>query len=278
MTTMNEEQRSEYVTRDSVLKLLSDDEIARVSTAEAAPHLAYGDEYLDLGQLQYGVRRAGDAPTTTMERVLPRKAVQEATWTTILTHLAHHAGQPSLHRESGDVAVPSTAREHSVVGVFASHVQAETAIKALEAGGADMKKLSIIGRSFHSENHAVGFYTSGNRMMFWGGQGAFLGSLWGILFGGAFFFIPGVGPLVAMGPMASWIIGALEGAMVGGAAGVLAATLVNLGLPEEQMVQYETDIKSGKFLVLARGSAAEMERAQTILGASGASLLAAQAV
>jgi hypothetical protein len=270
--TMNEDQRSEYVTRDSVLKLLSDDEIARVSTAEAAPHLAYGDEYLDLGQLQYGVRRAGDAPTTTMERVLPRKAVHDATWTKILTHLA------TPHRGRGEAAVKNGTREHAVVAVFASHLQAEAAIKALEAGGADMKKLSIVGRSFHSQEHAVGFYTSGNRMMFWGGQGAFLGSLWGILFGAAFFFIPGIGPLVVMGPMASAIVGAIEGAVVGGAAGVFAAALVSLGLPEDQMVKYETDIKAGKFLVLAHGNAAEMERAHTILGASGASRLAAQAV
>ncbi|MFS8067545.1 MAG: DUF1269 domain-containing protein, partial [Byssovorax sp.] len=60
------------------------------------------------------------------------------------------------------------AQEHSVVGVYASHTDAEAAIKALKTGGLDMKQLSIVGKSFHTEEHAVGFYTKGDRMMFWG--------------------------------------------------------------------------------------------------------------
>ena len=45
-----------------------------------------------------------------------------------------------------------------------------------------MKKLSIVARDFHTEEHALGFYTSGDRVKFWGGRGAFWGSLWGMLF------------------------------------------------------------------------------------------------
>jgi hypothetical protein len=82
---MTNEKRSEYLTRDRLLKLLSDEEIASVSTAVTAPRLAEGDEYLDLEQLERGVLRA---PTTTaMGRLLPRKAVREATWSAILTQL-----------------------------------------------------------------------------------------------------------------------------------------------------------------------------------------------
>jgi hypothetical protein len=84
---MNNDERTAYQTRDHILKLLSDDEIARVSTAEVASRLADGDEYLDLGQLDLGVRRASgtNAP---MGRVLPRRAVHEHTWGKILTKLA----------------------------------------------------------------------------------------------------------------------------------------------------------------------------------------------
>jgi hypothetical protein len=171
-----------------------------------------------------------------------------------------------------------TTQDHAVVGVFASHLDAEAAIKALQSGGIDMKKLSIVGNNYHTEEHAVGFYTAGDRMMFWGGQGAFWGSLWGLLFGGAFFLLPGIGPIVAMGPVVGWLAGALEGAVVGGTAGVFAAALASLGVPDDQIVKYETEIKSGKFLVLARGSVGEIERAHGILGTSGATLLAAQPV
>jgi hypothetical protein len=172
----------------------------------------------------------------------------------------------------------NSTQEHAVVGVFASHLRAEAAIKALHADGMDMTKLSIVGKNYHTEEHAVGFYTAGDRMMHWGGQGAFWGSLWGIVLGGGLFFIPGIGPIVAMGPLVGWVVGAIEGAAVGATAGVLGAALLNLGVPEEQAVKYETEIKAGKFLVFARGDAGQIERAHRILGTSGAAPLVAQPV
>ena len=170
----------------------------------------------------------------------------------------------------------NSTQEHTVVGVFASHAAAETAIKALQTAGIDMKKLSIVGKNFHTEEHAVGFYTSGDRMLFWGGQGAFWGSLWGILFGGALFFIPGIGPLVAMGPLVGWIAGALEGAALGGTLGIFGAALMSIGVPEDKIVKYETEVKAGKFLVLARGTVGEIERAHSILGTTGVSQVVTQ--
>lgn len=79
--------RSEYVTRESVLKLLSTDEIARISTAETAAKLSNGQEYLDLEALDQGVQHAGGAATP-MGHVLPKSAVHADTWTKILKHLA----------------------------------------------------------------------------------------------------------------------------------------------------------------------------------------------
>ena len=83
--TMNE--RTEYVTRDSILKLLSNDEVAKVSMAETAAYLKDGDEFLDLEQLEQGVQRAG-AGGTPMGRVLPRKSVHASTWSKIMAVLA----------------------------------------------------------------------------------------------------------------------------------------------------------------------------------------------
>lgn len=85
--------RTEYVTRDTILKLLSDDEVARVSTAETAACLTEGDEYIDLEEPDRGVQRAPSSPTTPMGHVLPKKAVQEKTWHEIEILLAahHHA-------------------------------------------------------------------------------------------------------------------------------------------------------------------------------------------
>ena len=83
---MKTDKRTDYVSRDSILKLLSDDEVASVSTAETAAKLADGDEYVDLTQLAQGVQRAHGTGTP-MGRVLPRKAVHEKTWSDILTQL-----------------------------------------------------------------------------------------------------------------------------------------------------------------------------------------------
>ena len=163
-----------------------------------------------------------------------------------------------------------STQEHSVVAVYESHIAAEAGIKALQAAGLDMKRLSIIGKDFQTEEHALGFYTSGDRIKFWGGRGAFWGSLWGLLFGGAFFFIPAIGPVVVLGPLVTWIVTALEGAAVGGAVGVLAAALTSLGLPKDSVVKYETSLKAGKFLLIAHGTVDEVEQARNILQNSGA--------
>jgi hypothetical protein len=77
----------EYVTRDSILKMLSNEEVDRVTTAETAPRLADGDEYVDLEELGRGVQRASGTKAD-MGRVLPRKAVLASTWSKIVSELA----------------------------------------------------------------------------------------------------------------------------------------------------------------------------------------------
>ena len=81
--------RADYVSRDTILKLLSDAEIAKVSTAEAASGLSKGDEYLDLEHLDQGVRRSDSDTKVTMGHVVPRSAVSAASWARILSQLAH---------------------------------------------------------------------------------------------------------------------------------------------------------------------------------------------
>ena len=79
-------ERNEYVTRESLLKSLSDEEIASVSTAEGGPRLSEGEEYLDLEHLRAGVQCA-DGVVIPMGRIVPRKALAENTWTKILAQL-----------------------------------------------------------------------------------------------------------------------------------------------------------------------------------------------
>lgn len=171
----------------------------------------------------------------------------------------------------------SAAQESSVVAIYDTHDAAEAALIQLQKAGIDMTRLSIAGKNYQTEEHAVGFYTSNDRMRFWGGTGAIWGALWGVLVGSAFFFVPVVGPLVVMGPLVGSMVMTLEGAAVGGAAGVLSAALVNFGIPKDSVVEYELEVKAGKFLVIARGPASMVEHARAVLGTTNARKLTAHA-
>ena len=157
-----------------------------------------------------------------------------------------------------------------VVGIFDKHTQAEVAVKQLQKAGFEMKNLSIVGKGYHTEENVVGYYNAGDRMLYWGEQGAFWGGFWSLLFGSAFFMIPGYGPLLVAGPMAAWIVAALESAIVVGGVSALGAALASIGIPENSILQYETSIKAGKFMMLVHGTPDEVTRAKSILAAAGA--------
>ena len=164
--------------------------------------------------------------------------------------------------------------KNSVVAIFESHDRAEDAIRELQKDGFDMKKLSIVGKDYHTEEHVVGYYNTGDRMKYWGKLGAFWGGLWGLLFGSAFFWVPGIGQLLVAGPLVIWIVGALEGAVVTGGLTALGAGLYSIGIPKNSIVQYETEVKNGKLLLVVHGTADEVKRARDLLDQSQANLTA----
>jgi uncharacterized protein YbcI len=163
------------------------------------------------------------------------------------------------------------SNRNSSVGIFGSHTEAEGAVKELQHGGFDIRRLSIVGRDYHTDENVVGYYNAGDRMKYWGQQGAFWGGLWGLLFGSAFFFVPGIGPLVVAGPLVSWIVGALEGAAVVGGLSALGAGLYSMGIPRDSILKYETALKSGKFVLIYHGTPEEVAKAKDLLDRAHAS-------
>jgi uncharacterized membrane protein len=160
-------------------------------------------------------------------------------------------------------------KNNSVIAVYSSHAAAEDAIKELQISGFEMKKLSIIGQDIHTDEHVVGYYNLDDRMKAWGRTGAFWGGLWGILFGSAVFLVPGMGPLLVAGPLVGWIVGALEGAVVVGGLSIVGAALYNLGIPKDSIVKYEKAVKTGSFLLIARGAMFDTTLAKQILARTG---------
>jgi len=157
------------------------------------------------------------------------------------------------------------SEETSAVGIYPDHDTAEQAVAKLRAAAFDVTKLSIIGKDYHTEERIVGYYTTGERMKYWGLRGAFWGGIWGALFGAGFFLIPGVGSVLVAGPVLGALLTGLESAALTGGLSALAIGLIHLGIPKEDALKYESEIKADKFLVIASGPSDEVAQARLSL-------------
>jgi hypothetical protein len=150
----------------------------------------------------------------------------------------------------------------SVVAVYETHEEAEDAVRDLQQAGVDMTSLSRAAKESHIEEQVVGNYTTGDRMKHWGKLGAFWGALWGLVFDSALFAIPGIGPVVLAGPIVSWVVAVLEGAVVFGGISALGAGLISIGIPKNSVIQYEAALKAEKFLLVVHGTPGAVARAK----------------
>ena len=153
----------------------------------------------------------------------------------------------------------------AAVALFISHEYVQAAVKQLADNKFDITKITVIGRGFHTEDHVAGFYTTGDRVKFWGKWGAFWGTLWGLLFGGIYMTIPLVGPIVVVGHLTALVAAVLEGAVVVGGLSALGAALYSVGIPKESVLRYEKEIKADGFMLMLYGTPSEVERARAIL-------------
>jgi hypothetical protein len=71
----------------------------------------------------------------------------------------------------------------------------------------------------------------------------------------------------------AWIVAALEGAVFVGGLSAIGAGLYSLGIPKDSIVEYESAVKAGNFVVVAHGTADEAARAKSILNTSKPSSL-----
>ncbi len=97
--------------------------------------------------------------------------------------------------------------------------------------------------------------------------GGLAGGILGLLAGLGALAIPGVGPLIAAGP----ILAALSGAAVGAASGGVVGGLIGLGIPEIEARIYEGKLKTGNYLISVHAhNAEEIERAKQVYEAENA--------
>ncbi|MFZ6673195.1 DUF1269 domain-containing protein [Undibacterium sp. Xuan67W] len=157
------------------------------------------------------------------------------------------------------------SNDHAPLYIFNTHVEAEEAIEQLARSGFDVKKLSLVGKGYHSEEHPLGFYTMGDRVKAWGGTGAFWGGIWGLLMAPAVFFLPGLGVVAMAGPFVAALVGALEGAVVVGGISALGAALMEVGANKDQVIKYETALKVDKYVLIVHGNTEDAAKAHEVL-------------
>ena len=158
------------------------------------------------------------------------------------------------------------------VGVFSSRQETEQALNQLNRSGFLMDKVSVIARDADRQDDIAGVDVSdrvGNKADEGVASGALtggtLGGVTGLLLGVGALAIPGVGPVVLAGEVATAIATTLAGTAIGAAAGGLLGALIGLGIPEERAKVYSDRVSKGDYLVIIKGSDNDITRAEAIL-------------
>jgi hypothetical protein len=141
-------------------------------------------------------------------------------------------------------------RPNAVYGVYTDQSRLEASVDRLKNEGFQSSDISVVfPDKRHSSQFAMEHSTKAPEgAMAGGGTGLVVGGVLGWLAGIGSLAIPGVGPLIAAGP----IVAALAGAGVGSAVGGLAGALIGLGLPEIEAKRYEREVKEGRMLLSVR--------------------------
>ncbi|MDQ0194048.1 YsnF/AvaK domain-containing protein [Paenibacillus wynnii] len=135
-----------------------------------------------------------------------------------------------------------------IVGVFHTEHEASQAIEELKQHGFQADDISVIARNkkdINTINEETGTKGTGG-LASGAATGGFLGGLTGLLVGIGALAIPGIGPIIAAGPIAATLAGAAVGAGTGG----LVGGLIGLGIPEEHAASYDKHVEEGRILVM----------------------------
>ena len=161
------------------------------------------------------------------------------------------------------------SKNTAVFGIYRTPEDAERAVDTLMGAGYANGAISVLlpdnesTRAFahHKDTKAPEGTTAGAT------TGGVIGGALGVLAGIGALAIPGVGPLIAAGP----IVAGLAGLGVGGAVGGLVGALIGMGIPEYEAKRYEGRVKDGGTLLSVHcDTSDQVKRAKELLQSSGA--------
>jgi len=180
----------------------------------------------------------------------------------------------------GEIDTGKEARLLLAVGVFDSEDKAVRVIEKLIEEDFPADRLSLLRKTGGMGDDMLGLaYTNtAERVKAWGEHGVVWGALWGLLAGATgLFVLPGIGPLLAAGPVVEALGGAIAGAAVSGGAmagaaalSQLASALHRIGIPKPDVDKIRTAIEAGNYVVILHCDPAQAEHCVMRLGWAGA--------
>lgn len=189
----------------------------------------------------------------------------------------HGIQQWQIYPSNAHTTAPSL-RGKRAIGVFPHRRDAEAALTELREAGFPLNQVSIIAKNADGINgdRVAGVdrnLGAGNKAdegaKAGAATGGAIGGLGGLLVGLGALAIPGVGPIIAGGAVATALATTLAGGAIGAAAGGIGGGLVGLGIPEDRARVYSDRFQRGDYLVIVDGTEAEIQHAETILKRRG---------
>jgi len=181
-------------------------------------------------------------------------------------------GQGAIGQCDGTGVAPTERMNHVAVALFASAAHVPAVVDELLARGIDRDAVSVVSRTSEAqiaESAIAESETDADRasgVAAGAGAGAAVGGLGGLLLGLGALAVPGIGPVLAAGPVAA----ALAGAGLGAAAGGVVGSLTGLGIAEDDARLYAEALRRGGTLVAVRGDEAQAGMAAEVMAARGA--------
>jgi uncharacterized membrane protein len=154
---------------------------------------------------------------------------------------------------------------HTIIGIFDTPREAQRAMEMVRDSNLSLEDVSIISRAAeHGVSVEGGDDVSAS-------EGATVGAVWGGVVGLASLVIPGVGPIIVGGALATAVASAITGALTGAVVGGVAAALIHVGgISEDEARHYESLVHSGKTLVAVTASDAATRHVLRVLTKAGA--------
>ncbi|AIF51733.1 general stress protein [Pelosinus sp. UFO1] len=152
-------------------------------------------------------------------------------------------------------------QNQTIIGVFESRGRAENAVNTLRQQGFTSEEINIVSKKQQNANTTQD-ETYDDDIVDGTLTGGTLGGIGGLLMGAGALLLPGIGPILAVGPITAAVGGAIAGGIAGG--------LIDWGIPAEASQRYEQEVAQGSILAIIRTDTTKVTSAAQILRQNGA--------